>query len=102
MKKVIGQYELEEQERIKNPDGTGSPILKPAIGRKKQRVKTLKSLTKETTIEEQIADRDTQLNLLGATLREVIIHLGLDVHPTPTVANALAVLEAIEAVLEKK
>ena len=76
-------------------------LVQKQMYEKQPAIKKESSMIKEINIESTILDRDDQLNLMMATLNEVIVHLGLDVNPTPIVKTALDVKVAIEAELAK-
>jgi len=95
------EYINNPRERSKNIDGSASFLVKPQTATLVSTTKSKESANKEIAITGSIADRDTQLNLMASTLQELIVHLGLDVNPSPTVSVALEVFAAIQVELSK-
>ena len=95
------EYEIKQQERIKNSDGTNSTVLKPAVAVLKPITKKKASAEKEIIINNTIADRDDQLNLMASTIMEILVHLGLTSNPTPSIQLAIDTFEAIQVELNK-
>jgi len=92
------EYEYNEQQRLKNPDGTNSTVLAPKEAVAKPQVKRKASADKHKLIANTILSEHDQINMLASLVEEYLVSVN---YSSPLFSYAQSKFAEIKAELAK-